>query len=646
MRIRRRTAVVMVLLLVAGIGVSVVAYRQWFGSSAVSVGSSGGRIGPADGPAQLEVPVGAVEESTEVTIAADTPDPAWTRDATAIPLGTGADITPAAPLPGASVRIPLTEDDLATITAHGSTANDVLIFVYEPGIDAWVPLPTTFDTAAGQVVAPAPHFSRFRPGLPNIKLPTELLDKVSNAAKKGLSSLQKFATGLFSEVAKNLRERLTGEQQDIACPNSRLSWTVTATVDENTGCVELPDDGREAVQLRSTLNFPQVVTVPAGASVAENPYWDDLDPVGRLVSFLDRSTGHGYVDALGRGQVMLPKGTTPLDDTTALRMEPDKLGLALTTVLSLLELLPGAKSWLVVLEDTTVLEQLRVVKDSAGSLSVAYDRIETVVRESSVETVDKPSAVKQAESFLALAECVTTAVTEVTSSEERSLPAFMVTVFDFLRDCTSTLQNTAVSGYLDVLDTVGSVVGVLRTVFDAGLAGLRSWGGRVDVTVRHRIADPLKDTNWKKAYPQACPFEDQGFGRSIDDVVRADFTGDEVADAVVVASCEQDAGRTSQETQAFDGAGDPKKPTSLRKLLGTTADTEMGPPVTVTVTDSTITVQGWTFAFNVDGDLTRISQTYTWNGKSLDAEPIIRTDVPIPACLPSGAVPDGVPICS
>src|SRR5690349_3373678 len=114
-----------------------------------TVTAAGGRVGPGGRFGQLDVPAGAASGSVEVTFALDGSGEHGSPGGYAEPVGKAVSIKPAEPLAGAQVRLPF---DQAKDLPAGATTTNVFIAVFNETLTAWIPLPTTYDAAAGQVV--------------------------------------------------------------------------------------------------------------------------------------------------------------------------------------------------------------------------------------------------------------------------------------------------------------------------------------------------------------------------------------------------------------------------------------------------------------------------------------------------------------
>jgi hypothetical protein len=121
--------------------------------------------------------------------------------------------------------------------------------------------------------------------------------------------------------------------------------------------------------------------------------------------------------------------------------------------------------------------------------------------------------------------------------------------------------------------------------------------------------------DWSR-YVRSCAVADggSGLGIRIDDVLRADVTGDGHPEALVVDECESSTSAWPQEVEVFDGAGDAAAPRRVGVLL---ADDAVHPQsVTLTVSGGRVTITGTGLSDDAPlccPDLT-IRRVYTWSG--------------------------------
>jgi hypothetical protein len=96
------------------------------------------------------------------------------------------------------------------------------------------------------------------------------------------------------------------------------------------------------------------------------------------------------------------------------------------------------------------------------------------------------------------------------------------------------------------------------------------------------VSDRLGDVQWER-YVRDCSVDQggSGLGTVIDNVVKAELTGDEFLETLVVDRCESSTSYWPQLVEVFDGASDPAAPRRLGLMLD--GDPEYPRDVTVTV---------------------------------------------------------------
>ncbi len=96
------------------------------------------------------------------------------------------------------------------------------------------------------------------------------------------------------------------------------------------------------------------------------------------------------------------------------------------------------------------------------------------------------------------------------------------------------------------------------------------------------VSDRLADVQWER-YVRDCSVDQggSGLGTVVDDVVKAELTGDEFVETLVVDRCESSTSAWPQMVEVFDGASDPAAPRRLGLMLD--GDPEYPSDVAVTV---------------------------------------------------------------
>jgi len=305
-----------------------------------TVGPEGGTVGSPSDPAQVVVPKDSVRQPTSVIIQSTGAAPPSTLSDIALPIGQPVNISVAAPLPGAAVRLPL---DPAELSFEGRTATvtNAFIAVFNETFEVWVPLPTTFDPATGQLVAQAPHFSFFRQYVVNP------LSRGWTATKTGTEAITSLALGSINGMWEGLTG---GRKREADCTTAVPGWTVTSALEEVEGCVVAQGEtllGR----IENGFRVPLTMAVPSGTDLDLGPpaeAGENVDIVSLLLRPVRETSGQTLIDARSSYDFGLPKGDQTRSSYT-LEMEPDLLALTFGAILTTLNWIPGVKAFIEVI---------------------------------------------------------------------------------------------------------------------------------------------------------------------------------------------------------------------------------------------------------------------------------------------------------
>ena len=207
MALRWKVIVVALCVIAIGVTLGFVAHAS---AAKYLVGAGGGTVGPA-GVARVEVPAGAVPDRTEITFRTGTPG-SQPSPGPAMALGDAVDITPAAGLASAYVRMPaVAEQDLPEHDGRRATRANEFIAVFNKTLEAWIPLETRFDASTGELVAAAPHFSWFR------RYVVDPASSVWSTAVTGLQALGGRVVQTATAAGSELWKMVNGDQKHIDC---------------------------------------------------------------------------------------------------------------------------------------------------------------------------------------------------------------------------------------------------------------------------------------------------------------------------------------------------------------------------------------------------------------------------------------------
>ena len=174
------------------------------------------------------------------------------------------EITPSVPLPGAEVRLPFDpKSELPEAGGNRATIANAYIAVYNQGVGAWVPLGTRFED--GELVAAAPHFSRFgtfvvdpakavwSAGKTGVQAAWDAGGDLAGAAwNTGGDLLSAAGTG-----AGAVQEFLNPAKAEIEkfCDPQADGWDLANPVDEVDGCVQTAPNGDMFVWVENGLRL-------------------------------------------------------------------------------------------------------------------------------------------------------------------------------------------------------------------------------------------------------------------------------------------------------------------------------------------------------------------------------------------------------
>lgn len=438
-------------------------------SEVAQVGVAGGVVGRGGGPARVSVPPGAASDGTTVRIAVASSPPPPSADAVATALRPPVEIAPSAPLPGAEVRLPfdpLTE--LPEADGNRATIANAYIAVYNEDIGAWVPLETRFED--GELVATAPHFSRFG---------TFVVDPAKAAWSAGKTGVQAAwdAGGDLAGAAWNtggdvlsgagtaagaVKEFLNPKKAEIEkfCDPETDGWDLRTPMEEIDGCVQAAANGDLFVWIENGLRLMYDARPPQAFDIGLN----DQDGYTALVPYLARRMnlhlGLALVPARGLVKVRIPAATASRlsrsGSSFTVAMEPEQLGLAVQAVFAALAWLPGRKY----VEQTVVRLSERgafVELTERGLTGVAYLRevMVIVMRELSVE---KPDVLRNAGLINDGVNCV--------AGTYSNGPPESTDVDEITKFALGTAKRCASTAVEGLKENVGDVLGVVAAFPD------------------------------------------------------------------------------------------------------------------------------------------------------------------------------------
>jgi hypothetical protein len=327
----------------------------------------------------------------------DVPDAPAYPGGLAVPVGPAVDISPSGPLAAATVQLgfdPATDLPHATPGNAAPTTGNAFIAVLDQSTRTWVPLPTTYDAAARQLTAVAPHFSVFRkyvlmPGSHVVHTAAAAVSVVVKAGESGLRAAQAVGDAVWDDVKPEYgagfrRSLPEGERIDGTCSGTdpQLPWDQGYAIyvnDENMqvrSCVvdAGADPGQPALLMENDYGFPvDVIPQEKGAglpalSLTAHPDQD-------AVAALDSLRGYGYIPGPGVTQIKLPSGEPPV---FYVDVQADWLGLATDVIMTAASIIPGYEA-----ETSTFSSQLENVittEEKDGQVAESQTQVLKIVQ--------------------------------------------------------------------------------------------------------------------------------------------------------------------------------------------------------------------------------------------------------------------------
>jgi hypothetical protein len=485
----------MVLVLVCAISLSACSFLGVRGAkeagSSGSVGKAGGVVTSRSGDVEVRVPSGAVGSTTSVAINehADEPQsvPADLTRSTAVAVGDAVLISPQNALPGARVAMRLNADELPSAQGRRATTVNAFIAVFNESLKAWVPLVTKYEVNSHRLVAVAPHFSLFR------KFVVDPAKKFWSATKTVVNLVTEGIIATFGAP----------RQKQADCPHATAEWTVDSRDDAFSGCVE-PASGDAALRLQNGLLFGYTARAPIRLDLSPNEYDDDLSSfASTFMRGLTKATGALAVPPKGRAQVLFSSADVPAGRHLSIDLQPDGLGLAIDTILTLLNWIPESREVQATIVETSVRREL-LAGAAPGMGFVSYlEHVSQTVRHASV---DKPQNIV----FLSMVtDAVTCLLSQPKGGFEIHSDGTVVTdsdisvgeVVETAKACLNTalalagasLKKAGKEGFSDVVALLGAIpdtARILVALAQAGGQSFKHWGARTSLTLTHERIPP------------------------------------------------------------------------------------------------------------------------------------------------------------
>lgn len=251
--------------------------------------------------------------------------------------------------PPAGTRVSFAIDpaiDLAPVGGYRPTTANLFVAVYEPSLNAWIPLPSRYDPKTQTISAQAPHFSEFSVNVV-VRDVTGPLKTLSDAALGYLDGVVEESRQIMSSDIDALQQLVTGpEQQQLACTPPNVKYTVDLHYSKFHGCLQETAGGGAQLEIQNTLDLPFGVQGPTGfhpeSKLAGINSFADLIATGYF-----RLLGGSYLPS--HGVALAGIDQTTLDGLPAPQYADGKVvfdaaGLALTVTLASLNAIAPEES--------------------------------------------------------------------------------------------------------------------------------------------------------------------------------------------------------------------------------------------------------------------------------------------------------------
>ncbi|MCA0143896.1 hypothetical protein [Blastococcus sp. LR1] len=459
-----RSTLVIGLLVVSLVAAGVVVWLRAGSGEVAEIGRSGGIAGEIGGP-RVEVP-GGVAEAATITI--DRKDMAPDLDSVeefarlAAPV---ADITVSEELPGAVVRFPLPEE----------VADPALAFlaVYGETEETWIPLPTVHDAEAREMVAEAPHFSRFGlfvldQGIDWVGQTVETVRQVGEQALDGVVNSAGSAADRARQaaaIARRYAEEAAADAEAVAaragsaCADSPLcslaylaarmqvvtayravravttfvigvtdeadcdradpTWRVQVPDDlddDFQGCVVREQDGSLTVRVTNHGYVRYLLMVPPPLQVRFMDLEAGVDTITMVGTAVGQVIGGLPVPAQGHATMRIPAAHVGALEAAArtitLRAVPDALAIAMEVGLTGLAVTKGGKAAIGRASERAVLKAIQEAFDRETPLTVR-EAIEILTDTWRGFAKDSPLPLQKTTQLIGVVDCVSATFGEV-----------------------------------------------------------------------------------------------------------------------------------------------------------------------------------------------------------------------------------------
>lgn len=273
---RRRRIITLIISLVL-LFVVAVGYFAYTNNLIPFLRTSTGTIASPDGSVELHIPDGAQTPGTHITFTQD-PSAAQSLNLTAhgvSALGNPVNITVTnGTLAANRVQVTMKYDPNAL--PKGVTPTNLGMAVFDPNLDAWIPLGSTVNAQTHTVSALAPHFSLISLiFLDPAKKIVHVAGYVISTVINGTITIARWFEDLLGKLLVSTIKDLFGIAPTLTCSpvSSDLVVEAKSILNRLTACAQSASNGDESLRIRNGYGFPlRVNTFPSGYTQS----WNDI----------------------------------------------------------------------------------------------------------------------------------------------------------------------------------------------------------------------------------------------------------------------------------------------------------------------------------------------------------------------------------
>ncbi|MGW5721957.1 hypothetical protein ACWEVP_37685 [Amycolatopsis sp. NPDC003865] len=523
------------------------------------------------------------------------------------------DIKPKRVTSDTSVVFPVAAADLNKVGTYRPSTTNLFISMYEPSLEMWIPLDTSYNPESRTISAIAPHFSLFR---------KDIVSKALNIAANGIKTAASEITGLLAlgklelDALRNAaNEAFFPRQQSAECQTKQNDdYKVTPQPPKVHGCVATESSTR--LLLENHYHLPFDVISPSGTT--PQPPWSTFKNLDQVIpAWLQYAVGHTYLPPLGISSTGLSTTLTNQPEWHA-AITPDAEAIAMNVILALLSVLPeGAK-----FEHEVTELRVEIFANAKDELTLiatmrTYIERERIAGPGSILRGEEP--INFFDFFQSILTCAHS-TGKLTSVLQENPEEGLKEVYSTARDCLNTSLKAVGDQLKENFSAAISALNAIPDLYNAAretgqLAELTHDSlAFSDVDVRHIT---WSETNWESLTRDALGcLPSTG---ELWDVIRpaiqfVDLTGDGVKDAIVDAACPTDTSSNPSWALVYDGATAGPHP----QLLFAAGKNDDFRTTTLTFGTRSFTISGEAVSdtgVQASPDI-MLTETYAWNGST------------------------------